>query len=313
MGNQATKDYYAVINTRFTRCLEPSESCQAEPINAHSIQNSRILELLAENGHVLRFGLKHDRGVPSVSLERVGRNKASTFEGLCSKHDQEIFRPIDTEPVDLENAEHLFLLAYRSVLRELHTVIQAAVKFHLNFRAAVERGAVRSDIPTPQGVAATDWMMNAYDCYEYKKKFDDVLLNDRFDGVEHRSLFFPDAPPSIAVSALFSLDDIEWPDDVARIALNVFPVKEGTHVVFSYLSEERPYAHQLLGRILEADGYYQRDLISRLILQNTENFVLAPAHFGTWSKEKKDAVEKFFLATIMENNPDHDDPQLYLF
>jgi hypothetical protein len=311
--NQAKKDYFAAINTRFARCLEPSESCDAEPINSHSIQNAQTLDLLAEDGHVLLFRLNQDKGVPSVSLDRVGRNKASTFEGLCSKHDQGIFRPIDTNPLDTKNTEHLFLLAYRSVLRELHSVMQAAVRMQLSYQAAVKRGAAKADEPSPLGVAATEWILNAYDSYEYKKKFDDALLKDRFDAAEHHSLFFPDTPPTIAASVLFSLDDIEWPDDVARIALNVFPDQEGTHVVFSYLSEERPYALQFLGRILEAEGPYQRYLVSKLILQHTENFVVAPAYFNTWSQEKKQAVEHFFLKTLLENSPNHDDPNLYLF
>jgi hypothetical protein len=41
--------------------------------------------------------------------------RASTFTGLCSPHDAEIFRPIDTENFNPRSQEHLFLIAYRSV------------------------------------------------------------------------------------------------------------------------------------------------------------------------------------------------------
>jgi len=313
MRNEARRDYFAAIGTRFEKCLEPTECCDSQPINAHSMQNARIFDLLAEDGHVLMFEIKHVAGSPSVCLDRIGRNKASTFRGLCSKHDEEIFRPIDTSSFDFTNQEHLFLLAYRSVLRELHAVCQAAVRLQLAFQAAVDRGDVRSDIPTPQGMAAVAWIKNAYDCNLFKKKLDSSLLGGQYDVVEHKVLRFNSPFPTIAVSALFSLDDMEWPDDVARIAFNVFPDTQGTNVVFSYLREERSYAIQFLSRILEANGEYQRYLISKTVLQNCENWVIAPAYFNSWGEKKQEVVQSYYCHTMMRNDPDYEDPHLYLF
>jgi hypothetical protein len=106
VSNQAKKDYFTALNTRFKRCLEPRGSCNLEPINAHLIQKAQTLELLAKDGHVFQFATKHDGGFPSLSVELVGKSKATTFTGLCSNHDQEVFRPIDTRPLEMANMEH---------------------------------------------------------------------------------------------------------------------------------------------------------------------------------------------------------------
>ena len=44
---------------------------------------------------------------PVIEFGPVGRNNASTFTGLCSGHDTELFKLIDTEPLDVGNAEQM--------------------------------------------------------------------------------------------------------------------------------------------------------------------------------------------------------------
>jgi hypothetical protein len=60
-----------------------------------------------------------------VLPDSAGRNEASTFTGLCSAHDADLFRPIDTRELDVNDREQFFLLAYRSVTREVHAPLLA--------------------------------------------------------------------------------------------------------------------------------------------------------------------------------------------
>ena len=110
--------FFKTAKAEFNRCLEPSMSCKNKAIRAHSVQNSSILENLCENGHVITFKGRIDKDEgPKLDLGLVGRNSATTFTGLCSKHDHEIFFEIDNNEINSENQQHLFLLAYRSVYR----------------------------------------------------------------------------------------------------------------------------------------------------------------------------------------------------
>lgn len=313
MDRTRKKIYFDLQKLSFRRCLEPSGQCGGAPIRAHSIQNARILEMLSSNGHVIMPQLTHTGGVPDITFARIGRNQATTFLGLCGQHDQEIFRPIERVAIDVEDDSHLFLLAYRAVFRETHACIQAAVKMQAGYQARVTEGLSPADRPDRAGLMATEWLANSYDTYKYKRKFDTAYLKRDYQRLGHFRLVFDDAPPSVAASALFSLDDVDWPDDVARVALNVFPEPTRTHVILSFLKEEKPYATQYLQRILDATGHYQRYLVSKLVLQHCENFVMSPSYFEGMAHEQKDAVREFFLRTLNQNEHDYEDQNLYLF
>ena len=86
-------------------------------------------------------------GSPECLFEKVGRNQASTFPGFCSRHDTEIFKPLDTKPLSLDDAEQLFLIAYRSLTRELHTVMEAAMRLQTTLERQIAEGLVPKDKP----------------------------------------------------------------------------------------------------------------------------------------------------------------------
>jgi hypothetical protein len=132
--------FFELHNWRFGRCLEPTLTCGAKAIRAHSIQNARVFDLLSVKGHVTMFKLNVATDGPEVVLRRVGRHEASTFPGFCASHDTSIFKALDTKPLNLENPEQLFLLAYRSVCRELHATMEAASKIQSAYLDRVDKG-----------------------------------------------------------------------------------------------------------------------------------------------------------------------------
>ncbi len=311
---QWREDYIQIMKLRVRRCLEPTERCQKDAVLAHSIQNATVLGEISQDGHVIVLGLRHrTNGLPSVVWERVGRNKASTFSGLCSEHDNSIFRPIDQSSPDLSNPGHLFLLAYRSVLRETHACLEAAIRSQMLYQKRIEQGRSPRDQPDDAGMSATATISNAYDCHLYKRKFDEAFLEREYDMILHETLCFDSAPPSIAVSSVFSLDDMPLPDDVARVVLNVFPMHGKTHIIFSFLKNDADITAQYLGRIRSATGLYQKYLISKLILQHCDNFVMAPPYYQALSDTRRGRIREFFASTILQNRHDYEDENLYLF
>lgn len=100
-------------------CEFPS-GCDRQSIGSHSIPR-QLLELLAEDGHVITFG-SHLKLEQTSKLEavRIGTSKASKFYCLCSEHDSQMFAPIEKAPPDPSRPDHLFLLAYRCVLKRYY-------------------------------------------------------------------------------------------------------------------------------------------------------------------------------------------------
>ena len=124
-----TASYYAAREegkrlARAGRCLHPKapSGCSGTPIRSHTIQRGGALSAIAEDGHVMSGGLpaaeRFDRA-GRLELQRTGINLASTFPGFCNKHDSELFLPIETGLLPLNNQTAL-LLSYRAMAYELH-------------------------------------------------------------------------------------------------------------------------------------------------------------------------------------------------
>ena len=305
-----------------TKCLEPTETCSEELIDSHSIQDSRILETLAENNHVIHItfdksciskSTKDSPVMPYCKYYLISIHKASVFKGLCNKHDTEIFRPIDVETLDMDNKEHVFLLTYRSVMKELSTKIKVAGMTQSNFLAKVDLGEISGEIPTIEGMYAVQLYASAYEMYEYKRIFDEKYLAREFDSLYSRYLIL-DGNPTFATSAVFTPIEMALKeDDEEKLCVNIFPYQGKVFVLFSCLNEDAVYLDKYVDEIFNVTDYYQKYLISKLVLRNCENTVFAPNYYNQWSQAKKDAILRFFHDTLYADRTDCENADLYIF
>lgn len=300
---------------RLNLCLAPGMTCTSVAIRAHSLQNSQVLDLLVRDGHVKAFAKMIDKETgPVIFLDDVGRNRARTFSGFCAAHDSDIFKPIDTNTFRSTDSEHLFLVAYRAVARELHAVMEGASKIQSAYIKRVELGLDSADEPSPAGMVAIEHFVKAYQTYLYKQRLDQALVSKQYDTLLHDARRIRHEEPTAAVCSLFSIDGVSRNDDWVRVALNVLPLNRNESIaVFSYLPEDAALARSSLGLILTSDGFYQKYLLSKLILNNCENFVISPAYHDKWSPEKKSAVTDYFTKTLLTGNLDIENEHLYLF
>lgn len=306
---------FRIDSGQFSRCLASGVSCEEPAIRAHSIQNARYLDLLAEDGHVIAFSRRFDvdKGL-SIDYTRVGRNRATTFEGLCTSHDNELFSAIEVGELDLESSQHKFLLAYRATIREFHATCDAVCKVQGAYVKRVELGIDPKDEPSPSGMFAVERMIISHETYLYKLLFDEAYASRNFDAVTHDVLPLDVEQPTIGLSSLFSLDGVLRGDSTVRVCASVLPISpQSTVVVLSYLSDDAPLARAHLSRVLDSEGYHQRYELSKLFLNSCDNFVIAPSYFRLWTSEKRDAVREFFSRTILDNDTAYDNVHLYLF
>ena len=152
-------EFFRTRKIEFGRCLEPTMQCGQPAIRAHSIQNRQTITLLEEDNHVLAWQPRFTQAGPDIALRRIGRNDASTFAGFCNRHDTDLFRPLDTKPLDGADREQLFLLAYRGITCELHGIMSSVVQIQSLYRARVDRGADSPDSSSPAGRKAVEQML----------------------------------------------------------------------------------------------------------------------------------------------------------
>jgi hypothetical protein len=253
-------------------------------------------------------------GGPKIELVSIGRNQATTFAGLCARHDDLLFAPIEKKELRIDDEEHRFLLAYRAAFRELHATMEGAIKLQGGYLERVRRGLDPSDEPSPAGMAAVQRMVVSWETYCYKSLLDRAYEKRDFSILAHDVIVVDVVRPTLAACALFSIDYVHVRDDVLRVHLNVLPIEHTkTVVMFSYLQSDAHPARAFLDRILRSHGHYQKYEVSRLVLNSCENFVLSPGYVDMWPVEKKDVVTTYFIHTLMKNDLAHESPHLYLF
>ncbi len=298
-------DFFKLSKAKYEKCLDPLLSCTKNPIRAHSVQNATALSHIEEENHVyeMKFNIENER--PVVALKLVGRNHASTFKGLCAEHDNQIFRPIDDRRLDERDREQLFLIAYRSVIRELHAVLEGAMKIQSAYLQLAERGDVPKDRPSAPGGEAAQHMLKAWAVWRYRYRFfDKPLITRSFNNVRHLKFAVEGKPPVIASSSFFSMDFKHWGQPFPALILNLIPTgPDRTLVLFSFAEKHSQRAARYLAKLLRSNGAKKEYELSCLMLDRAENFFVSPRAVNCWSPEKRVEIQTAFSQDFFGPNP----------
>lgn len=314
MDNRLLKAYYDSLQIKASVCLFPGMECTEKPIKAHSIQNSIVFDLMQENDHLIGLKVKPNKfHLPTVSFVPIGRNNASTFEGLCEKHDNELFYKIDDFNFNPLDQQQLFLLAYRSVLKEVHASMSKAIKLQTSYLKKKEIKSISKNASSSEGMSAVQSLIDSYDTFTYKTELDIALTNQDYDFLTHRIFKLATNKPTVVCSQLFSNDSVRYKDSVSRIIMNIFPVdNHTTFAIFSSTIQEKELVDDYLIKCLNSTSYTLNYEISKLIIRNSENFYISPKYFESWTESKKGKIIRYLIDTLLMDI-DRDDVEYYLF
>jgi hypothetical protein len=308
-------EFFRVRKIEFGRCLEPTMQCTQPAIRAHSIQNAQTIALLEGKDHVIAWQPQFSEAGPDIALRKIGRNEASTFRGFCNQHDTDLFRPLDTKPLDLADREQLFLLAYRGITCELHAIMTGVTQLQTLYNARVERGVESRDETSPVGQKSVEQMLLCWATWRYRHNYyDEPLLSKSFAGIEHHIIELDGQQPCLAASSFFTLKDVPVDEELNGTAINVLPVSDTkTVVIFSYASQDLGTVHAVLDRILNSCGDTQKYELSKLILSRVSNVLISPNHFGKWEPSKVKKIADAFVETVRTQRDIGDDTDFMLF
>lgn len=278
-----------------------------------------MLDLLCDDSnHVIMPRGRLDINIgPIFEFKQVGRNKATTFTGLCDHHDGQMFEKIDKNIFKSGDKEYLFLLAYRSILREYHTKLKAGQDIYSIYIQGVDLGRFDPDSNDQSQIVAMVAVAEAYMFYRYKYKFDQIFFTHEYNQIEHKIDFIENTEPSIAVSSVYSnIDNIQLSmnrEDPKCIILNIFPQDNGLYIIFSFKKEHSGLLLPQIQRILEAERHYKLYLVSKLVLMHCENFVMAPDFYNTLSEARIESMKNFFMKNMTPQKEDCENENLFLF
>jgi hypothetical protein len=120
--------------------------------------------------------------------------------------------------------------------------------------------------------------------------------------------------PVLAASSLFSTGFTEEGDMIGP-TLNMVPLNKTKSVaIISYPAEQEAAIEGSLAKVFDADEKTLKYEIAKLVIQRVENFTLSPAHYDTWSEDKRARVLREFEASVAEPKdiPDHPDLNIFL-
>ena len=295
--------------SRIKRCLHPkSDECSEKIIEAHSIQNNKIIKRLSSNGLVYMPCPKSDN--PFAPMTMYGRKEATVFTGFCGYHDKTVFQPIEDGMFD-KSILHIFLYTYRCFAIEYHKK-QEVVNMERNM-FKIKPSLVNmlcEDNPFCGFHMAID------DFQDVKKIFDTALLTGNYDVLSSVVWEF-DQPVKFAGTGFEAMthdlegnkiQDLFNPNVSAKhIFVMLFPEGEKTYCIISWLKENDDLFAKYKQQLLRLPEEKKKIYINNLLPMISENIVVNPEAWDNWEEYKRNGFGEieFGIATLFEAEGDY--------
>ena len=217
--------------------------CSHGIIKAHTVQKRGGLREIAEEGHVisvLKAYERIDKNHGEIIPQREGIRNASTFMGFCSKHDNELFEPIEQQSFVL-NEQAAFLLSFRALSYE-YLMKQNALET-IEIRRSTDKGKDFENqkiIQTFLHIQQDGFQRGMQYIKQRKKDYDAKYLADDFS-MPHYALEFDGVLPFVCCGGFLPESDLkgERLQDITcggseHIFLNVSVMDNKTFAVFGW-------------------------------------------------------------------------------
>jgi hypothetical protein len=300
---QADKEFKKAFNIK--DCLAPKPmkaQCSGTIAKAHTVPKSSSLQQIARNGHVYSFvpGIQNiEKGKGKLPPQLLGINKASTFTGFCSFHDNAIFSKIERQSF-MASQERCFLLAYRSLTRELYNA-KALVPL-LDLMRQTDRGkplVQQFAIQHMTNLISEGSSKRLQDTEHYKAIYDNILLSGDFNGVRAYIIELDSPPPimcstSILPEESFNGEKLQDVDDikVTPHLLSFSSFYGGKHgiIAFTWLPESDPTCLLFINSLKALPPDRITDSLIRFFFEFSENLHIQPDWWENLAVDKRESL-----------------------
>lgn len=262
--------------------------CSKKIARAHTVPKASSLQAIARCGHVYGFipsleNLERNNGF--MEPELVGINRASTFTGFCTFHDDQIFAPIEKADF-VGSAEQCLLLAYRALSREHYTKHSSASLAEL--RRQTDKGkSTRSQLLIQNLVGGFNFgiELGVTSVSQWKSAYDSILNTSNYGAVRACIISLPAPPPVMCSGGFFPLEDFEGkvlqnitnPSILpALITVSAFASGGAGYVVFSWLDRCNEVCSRFLTSLLALRNDKLCSAIVRMLFHHIENVFMLP-------------------------------------
>lgn len=275
-------------------CLHPSaglNDCAGPIVKAHSVQRSGSLSRITKQGHIYRISidaqtLRRTAGMPAAEL--VGLNDASTFSGLCARHDNMSFAPVEKHQFQGDR-EQCFLLAYRAVLRETY-VRRSAVDTGPALTAFVDTKPEVTRIAKKRltSVFFEGLERGLHALEEHKNLLDQMLTLRDFEDIRFALIQFREVPDLMMSSVWYPTSDFDgnlltnmnrlgqYGATPEALTFSLLGTDTGGVGVFVWHKNSDAACNQIVASLVRGECGRFTDALVRLAFQTSENIYLRP-------------------------------------
>lgn len=292
--------------------LKELNQCNGSIIDAHSIQNSRILEKLSENNEVVYI----DKNRVSINKNLVPKKIATTFRGFCAYHDKEIFKPIEEKEYELGDIEQNFLFTYRAFAKEyidtlgvskfyndyyidklinnneLNAILEKHTSENLpdkeKIRAKKNAVLLRQDKRVEELEKQMKELEKLKNCMNY------YLTKKMYSKIDTISIEIPVENKIACCCSIYIHLDTEGKEFNRTydnpMFLNIFPQGNKTIILLSYLNKHRYCFSNFINQIKKFEN--KEILISNILLKYGNNIVFNPSYLKQFGESQLNIVER---------------------
>ncbi len=277
-------------------CLHfDKKSCSGKIIDAHSIQNNRILNKISKDGHVMMFS--YDFDINDMTMKRMGRKIATTFSGFCQYHDVKVFQPIENYDYNQSNHEQNCLFAYRALIKELYSK-KRAYQIYLELFAYTDNDTVLCLLKGfSKGLEDLEYCLN---------KFKDIIENKKFEKIKNTVIEL-NKDYRLAVCGAVNIEyDIygltvnnlyDHDEKPKPLFVNIFPQDNKTYIILSIFEEDE----NIYSFLKSIENHKDKFKILTNLILCIENIAISPDCWDNFSEDKKSKIIDTFKSNIISS------------
>jgi hypothetical protein len=192
-----------LCTTKLCMAESLADPCDSRIVHAHTVPRSQ-LQKIAVDGHVYSFSAAPAdliRNEGKIVAKKIGINKFSTLNCFCAKHDNDLFAPIEDEPLAFTPLQ-LALLHYRTLASEMYRKVtaHASVTHHLDSEKRKSAKARRPEVIKMMEVMAFGEALGIRDCGSAFGRAEKNLFEQNFGAVSALVVHFKRMPTVLTVA-----------------------------------------------------------------------------------------------------------------
>lgn len=285
-----------------------NNKCDSKIIGAHSLQNNGVLDKISSSGHIYNLNFDIVNDLPTLTFNKIGKNRASTFLGFCKVHDKEYFSLIEDQKYEQTNIQN-YLFAFRAFCFERHRKFRLKKHFTSLFQK-FPQATKNQSILHMYRVCGLDLKDKELEYLRFK----DIYEKKAFANLES---FVKEVPfrvgftgtTAVAVNVdiygeeTINIYDYNEKTFIPSLYISVIPQEKSSLIIVSRFVEDTCY-EKLIERLKEVDcEELLFKYISFCLSEFSENVYFSPEIIDTLSRNDRDIIISAFYASL-EKNPE---------